>query len=150
MTNGPPEARLQSYELTQKLAFFVIGLEVVFCGYLLLNANKFSEVPWVEFLFLVTALAAISGMVWRFCYNATYHQETHGRQSSYERYQSFQVWSYRAFVVLTLLFLLGTTVGGYQYIRTQKTEPLIIVDDSSSTTLDRPAIAPSHEGKNNK
>lgn len=36
--------RLYSYDLIQKLTFFVISIELIFCGYILLNAKKLSGI----------------------------------------------------------------------------------------------------------
>jgi len=44
--------RHHSYDLVQKLTFFIIGAEFVFCGYLLLNAEKLSDVKHLSTLFL--------------------------------------------------------------------------------------------------
>jgi hypothetical protein len=117
---GNLSERHKSYNLTQSLALFVIGLEVVFCGYLLLHADRFAEVHYVDLLFLITAMAAIFGILWRFCYNETYHQEVYRELKSYGRYMFFRKWGYRFFLVLTLFFLIGATYGGFLYIRNFK------------------------------
>ena len=71
-------ARQHSYELTQKLTYFVISIELVFCGYMLLNAEKLSGMKSANYLFLFCGIAALLGILWRFLYNQTYHDRIHG------------------------------------------------------------------------
>jgi len=49
--------RHKAYDLTQRLTFFVIGIEFIFSGYLLLNASRFRYIDGIEWLFISSALA---------------------------------------------------------------------------------------------
>jgi hypothetical protein len=60
------EAQRYSHDLTQKLTFFVIGIELVFCGYVLLHAEKFGGVKYSSLLFLLAGCSALFGLLWRF------------------------------------------------------------------------------------
>ena len=67
------ETRKHSYELTQKLTYYVISVELVFCGYMLLNAKMLTGLQGASYLFVVAGIAALFGILWRFFYNQTYH-----------------------------------------------------------------------------
>ena len=71
-------ARQYSYDLVQRLTYFVISVELVTCGYILLNAGNLVAIDYLNYLFLLCGLSAIAGILWRFFYNITYHNNTHG------------------------------------------------------------------------
>jgi hypothetical protein len=75
--------RHKSYDYTQRLTFFVIGLEVVSCGYMLLNADKLSKVEYAPILYVSSGLSAFFGILWRYFYNETYHESSHGSLSHF-------------------------------------------------------------------
>ncbi len=71
--NKDDSNKLKSYDLTQGLAFFVIGIEVAFCGYLLLAAKEFYQYKYYLLsLFLVGSFAAVFGILWRYKYNIAF------------------------------------------------------------------------------
>ena len=109
--------RHHSYDLVQKLTFLVIGAELVFCGYILLNAEKLSGVRHSSILFLVAGLAGLFGILWRFCYNQTYHENVHERRSRFHSiWYSVQISSYWVYIVLTAIFFVGSLCAGYNYV----------------------------------
>lgn len=109
--------RHHSYDLVQKLTFLVIGAEFVFCGYILLNADKLSGVRHSSTLFLVAGLSGLFGMLWRFCYNQIYHENVHGRRSRFHSiWYSVQISSYWVYIVLTAIFFVGSLWAGYNYV----------------------------------
>ena len=64
-----------SYEMTQKLTFFVVGAELVFCGYILLNAEKLGPIEYSSILFPLAGMAAVMGLVWRAVFNDLHLRE---------------------------------------------------------------------------
>jgi hypothetical protein len=56
----------------QKLTFYVVGVEAALCGYLLLYADKLRGLPFLSALFLLSAVAATSGIAWRYHYNEAF------------------------------------------------------------------------------
>lgn len=112
------ERQRQSYELTQKLTYFVVSLELVFCGYLLLNADKLIHFNLAPYLFVASGFAATMGLFWRFCYNMTYHARAHSEQGTraYRVTVIFQIGFYYVYVVLSILTIFSILVSGYVYI----------------------------------
>lgn len=109
------QQRQYSYDLTKQLTFFVISAEFVFCGYILLNAQRLKDVGHSSALFLLAGLAAIFGIFWRFTYNEIYHAQTHGLGIS--RYYSVaRTVSYVCYVGLSLIFFVLLLVAGYAYL----------------------------------
>ncbi len=70
-------ARQFSLELVQKLTYFVVSVELIACGYILLQAANLSEVKNLKYLFLLCGISALLGLLWRFCYNITHYNATH-------------------------------------------------------------------------
>ncbi len=85
------EARHYSYDLVQKLTFFVISIELIFCGYMLLNADRFGSIKYSSYLFLLSGSAAIFGIFWRFCYNQTNHEESHQTHNCLLKFRSWAI-----------------------------------------------------------
>lgn len=112
----PQNERQFSYELTQKLTYFVIGSELAFCAFILINANKFAQIIYAKELFLVCGIAALAGLLWRFGYNETYHQQVHGRKKSYKSYDKIREVSYFVYVILSIIFFIGVLAAGYNYL----------------------------------
>lgn len=112
------DARHYSYDLVQKLTFFVISIELVFCGYILLNAENLGAVKYSSLIFLLAGTGAVSGLLWRFFYNQTFHDGTHEKVTSITiqlyRAQNFAYW---IFVATTTVFLLSSVIIGYQHIK---------------------------------
>ena len=110
-------AHRYSYDLVQKLTFFVISLELIFCGYILLNAEKLGAVKFSSIAFLLSGVAAVMGLLWRFFYNQNYHDFTHGTSSRISPFLHWlQIIIYWGFVILSSLFLIFTVSIGYLHI----------------------------------
>jgi len=126
-----------SYELTQRLSFYVIGIEVVFCGYVLLNASTLAHIQYVRWIFLASGLAALFGLIWRMLYNESSHLLAHWEEENKEiqakqqkrlaRLSYPQNITYWVYILLTAVFLIGTLIGGFQYLieTTTKTKPSV-------------------------
>lgn len=71
-------ARQYSLELVQKLTYFIITIELVGCGYILLTADKLIEIENLNYLFLMCGVSALMGLLWRFFYNQVYYNRCHG------------------------------------------------------------------------
>lgn len=114
--------RHKSYDLTQRLTFFVIGLEGVFCGYILLNARALAHIHGLQWLFLSCSLALVMGIVWRFGYNETFHRSAHGSTDStwFLIVSKIQRWSYIFYVLLSLISLIAAIVMGFIYIQNSR------------------------------
>ncbi len=129
-----------SYELTQKLSFYVIGIEVVFCGYVLLNARTLARVDGARWLFLASGLAALSGIIWRMCYNEQTYIAAHFPEKDKEEQQKEEKRKgryvkagnvlYRLYLLFTAVFFVGTLIGGFQYLSetTAKSKPTVHSD----------------------
>jgi len=113
------ERQRQSYELTQKLTYFVVSLELVFCGYLLLNADKLVHFTLAPYLFVASGFAATMGLLWRFCYNMTYHARAHSQQGTKTFLFTviFQIGFYYVYVALSILTIFAILVSGFVYIK---------------------------------
>lgn len=91
-------------EFTQKLAYYVIGLEVFVCGYLLLYSTSLVlPYKFIKWLFLCSGLAALSGIIWRFFFN----NSVYGKCMKWTRY------THGIFVALSILFLVAAIVIGF-------------------------------------
>lgn len=114
------DAQRYSCDLTQRLTFFVIGIELVFCGYVLLNAQALGAVKNSSHLFLLAGCAAAFGLLWRFFYNMTLHQRTHGETgegSGIKVKECFSGITYYGYIILSIVFLIFTLYAGYNYLR---------------------------------
>src|SRR5437868_15437171 len=67
-----------AYDYTERLTFFVLSVEAVFCGYALQLGSAIKE-PGVHLavLFALGGLAFVSGLLWRLFYNDRFHRLTH-------------------------------------------------------------------------
>ncbi len=110
--------RHKAYDLAQRLTFFVIGLEVVVCGYILINARTFCTIPYIADFFFVTGLAAFCGIGWRFCYNETYSRRVYqqDRSIAYKIYYFCQGLMYWSYITLTAVFFVCALLIGYHYL----------------------------------
>ncbi|HED00938.1 MAG TPA: hypothetical protein ENN18_11270 [Proteobacteria bacterium] len=107
-----------SYDLVQRLTLFVISIELIFCGYILLNSEKLGAVKFSSLLFLLAGCAAIFGIIWRFFYNQTYHDAVHGKTAKIRKYLAkLQIISYCIYILLTAIFLVSTILAGYCHLR---------------------------------
>lgn len=116
-----------AYDITQKLTYFVITAELAFCGYMLLNKDKLSDIIGAPYLFLLCGLAVFSGILWRFCYNITYHAHAHcegdlNPENKYFKRKSYKVASYcqgglhDIYVLLTMGSFLWILGAGFYYL----------------------------------
>lgn len=119
------EGRNFAYELTQKLTYFVVTTELVFCGYVLLNADKLVHFTVAAYLFGASGLAAAVGLLWRFCYNITYHAHAHAQQSirtgyfetrAYKVARFVQGYLHNSYVVLSVSTFFCILGYGFVYI----------------------------------
>lgn len=118
-----------SYDLTQKLTYFVISAELVFCGYILLNANELGVIGNSSWLFLVAGIAAFSGILWRTFYNQEFNNHAHGNEVS-RTHHLLQSTFYFSYFFLSILFFCAVLYLGYSYLNTieslnKKTNPNI-------------------------
>lgn len=110
-------ARQYSYELVQKLTYFIVSAELVTCGYILLNADNLVAIKGLNYLFLLCGFAAMTGILWRFFYNITYHNNTHGINDwAHKISKKLQVIVYYFYVVLTLVTFTWLLIRGYLYL----------------------------------
>jgi len=106
-----------SYSLTQRLTFFVISVELVFCGYILLNAGKLGAIASADELFALAGIAAFFGVLWRFFYNQTYHNNAHGSGKKTNVILAWvQLVSYCVYVSLSVIFFVLVLAVGYSYL----------------------------------
>jgi len=109
--------RQHSYDLTQKLTYFVISVELVFCGYMLLNADKLTGIKGASYLFVACGAAAFFGIFWRFFYNQTYHDHAHGVRGLLNQIaHRAQVVCYWIYVVLSIASFVWALMAGFAYL----------------------------------
>jgi hypothetical protein len=132
--------RQHSYELTQKLTYFVISIELIFCGYMLLNAEKLSGIQAANYLFMTCAIAAFFGIFWRFFYNQTYHNYAHGIQGTLHRFASyFQTITYWIYVVLSITTFIWAAVAGFAYLNKIKASQKVEVSKQNKPLAKQPS-----------
>lgn len=107
--------RHKSYDLTQRLTFFVVGIEAVFSGYILQNVRALSNVHGLEWLFLSCSLAFVLGIAWRFLYNEEFHRWAHGTDNSkwFKVLKEVRQWTYIIYVVFSFVSLLAAVAMGF-------------------------------------
>ncbi len=113
--------RHKSYDLTQRLVFFVIGIEVVFCGYLLLNVEHFSKFNHLKCIFFISGISAFLGIASRFSRNFGYHLEAHQHKSienkRFRKFLAFLIlFTHWAFVLFSTAFFICILYYGSMYI----------------------------------
>jgi cytochrome b561 len=117
-------ARQYSYEIVQKLTYFIVSAELVTCGYILLNADSLAGIKDLNYLFLICGIAAMAGILWRFFYNITYHNNTHGiNDCAHKIAKKLQISIYYLYVVLTLLTFAWLLIRGYLYLTSLNIAP---------------------------
>ena len=107
--------RQYSYDLTKQLTFFVISAELVFCGYILLNAKPIGGLGLSSILFVLAGLAAMFGVFWRYFYNEVLHAHAHSFRLRVGYHNAMRV-SYWGYVVLSLIFFVLLLIMGYAYL----------------------------------
>jgi len=126
------ESKMYSYDITQKLTYFVITVELALCGFMLLNKDKLSTLKYSEYLFLTLGLAAFIGILWRFAYNITFHSHAHYKSKGdltpdnphfnnkrYKVARFLQSYFHDIYVLLTLASFGWILVAGYRYLACQ-------------------------------
>lgn len=104
-------------DLVQRLTFFVVGAELVFCGYVLLNAESLHGVSFVGEMYLASGVAAISGVLWRVVYNEEIHYDP-GKGKPYSEFlQKVRSALYHIYLIASLVFFAGTLAAGYSYLK---------------------------------
>ncbi len=107
-----------SYDLTQRLTYYVISAELIFCGYVLLNSDKFGVIKYSSILFLLAGIAAFSGVLWRFGYNQNQHDIAHVTTSKNNRYiLGAQLTAYWVYIVVSVVFYISLLGIGYSHIK---------------------------------
>lgn len=110
-------ARQYSYNLVEKLTYFIVSAELVTCGYVLLNADSLVAIKGLNYLFLLCGFAAMTGILWRFFYNITYHNNTHGISNcAHNVSKKLQIIVYYFYVGLTLVTFTWLLIRGYLYL----------------------------------
>ena len=110
-------ARQYSYDLVQRLTYFVVSVELVTCGYILLNAGNLVAIDYLNYLFLLCGLSAIAGILWRFFYNITYHNNTHGiNDCTHKIAKKLQIVIYYFYVILTIASFAWLLILGFIYL----------------------------------
>ncbi len=146
------DSQQYSYDLVQRLTFLIISIELIFCGYILLNSEKLGAVKFSSLLFLLAGCAAIFGIIWRFFYNQTYHDAVHGKNDKIRKILArLQIYSYWIYILLTAIFLISTILTGYLHLSNieknsanksiqieEKTKP--IKESNKTSKLSKPTI----------
>lgn len=138
-----------SYELTQRLTYYVISAEFIFCGYVLLNSDKFGVIKYSSALFLLAGIAALSGVLWRFGYNQNQHDIAHETITKNNRYILIaQLTAYWAYIVVSIIFFISLLAIGYSHIRGiespanghHEKPPVVKTEKEITPELDSPAL----------
>ena len=104
-----------SLELVQKLTYFVISAELIGCGYILLQASSLTEVKHLNYLFLLCGISALLGLLWRFCYNNSHFNYTHGYQLP-PYLSRIQGWLHDSYVVGSVATFVWFLYLGFNYL----------------------------------
>jgi hypothetical protein len=133
-------AQQYSYDLTARLTYFVVSAEMVVCGYILLNAEKFGGAGFSRWIYLSGGVAALSGVLWRALYNESFHALVHGM--TLKNYASkLQSFFYLAYVGISFLFFGLMIWGGYSHL---SDTPVPKSVDSPQTVVELP-VKPEKE-----
>ncbi len=110
-------ARQYSLELVQKLTYFIITIELVGCGYILLTADKLIEIENLNYLFLMCGVSALMGLLWRFFYNQVYYNHCHEIKHSINVVVVKLQWAtYCLYVILSISSLIWFLILGFGYL----------------------------------
>ena len=102
----------------QKIVYYIIGLEVFVCGYILANPGLFGELSWLlPGTYFIGGIATFSGLYWRWTSVAMDIQRAYNENTWWSAAQKQTVaiahWVFLISTVLLLLLLLG---GGTFYL----------------------------------
>lgn len=108
-----------SYDITQKLTYFIITIELAFCGYMLLNADEVSELKGSSYLFMTCGVAALLGILWRFAYNISFHSYAHGQKEllSTKAAKASQSWLHGFYALFSVISLIWAVISGFIYLQ---------------------------------
>ena len=138
-----------SYDLTKQLTFFVVSAELVFCGYILLNAKTLGALEYSSSIFLLAGVAALSGILWRFVYNTTYHHTAHGSESSFSKFASMVKGpTYYTFIGLSLVFFIFLLAVGYTHLSAIEAKANALSIEAPPKQLEPSDEPPSQESSN--
>lgn len=115
-------------QLVQKLTFFVVGAELVFCGYILLNAKSLSGVSFAAEMYLLSGIAAISGLLWRTLYNEEMSARNGKRAPLSGALLKAQSTLYWLYIIASIVFFIGVLSVGYSYIHESSGQKAPVVD----------------------
>lgn len=106
--------RQHSYDLVQQLTCFIITIELVGCGYLLINAKELVGIPSAKYLYLIFGVAAFLGVLWRVLHNETYYRSSHGLSTgAYALGTRVMYWPY---VILSVIAFVWAIYAGTRYL----------------------------------
>jgi len=106
--------RQHSYDLVQQLTYFIITMELVGCGYLLIYAKELVGIPSAKYLYLIFGVAAFFGILWRVLHNETYYRTSHGLSSgAYALGTRVFYWPY---VFLSIIAFVWAIYAGTRYL----------------------------------
>jgi len=131
--------RQYSYDQTQRLTFFVISVELIFCGYILLNADKLGKIDGSSILFLVAGSAALFGCLWRFLYNQAFHENTHGHKNKglHKFLGVLQRIVYYVYIALSVVFFIAVLSLGYSHLRGIENKIQQAASETASTPMQK-------------
>ena len=104
-----------SDQLVERLTFFIISVELVSCGYMLLNAKEFGVIQSAGEIYVVGGLAAFLGILWRYFFNQSYFYGLKGAEFLGMK-RLLLGFFYYGYIALTVLFFIGLIYYGYQHI----------------------------------
>jgi hypothetical protein len=110
-------ARQFSLELVQRLTYYVVSVELIGCGYILLTADKLIEIENLNYLFLLSGVSALSGLLWRFFYNQVHFNRTHGIDNCINKLViKLQMLVYYSYVFFSIASLIWFLILGFNYL----------------------------------
>lgn len=129
---------------------------------MLLNAEKLAGIEGASYLFVTCGTAAFFGILWRFFYNQTFHNNAHEEQGfSHQVACLVQIVCYWLYIALSIGSFMWALFAGFTYLKkvdsaskqaiqqhvapTGEKSPSV-EQSSNSTQLEKRAEAQSHQG----
>ena len=104
-----------SHNLNQKLTFFVIGIELLICGYIMLKSEIFAPIKCTPYLFLLSGISAFFGLAWRHLLNQAI--DFASRNKEIPKYKKLlRQWTYRIYVCGSYVFFASLIIFGSFYL----------------------------------
>lgn len=97
-----------------KFVYYVIGLEVVVCGYILSNSSKLSSFGYLlPAIYSVCGLAVLTGLIYKYLDNNIYQQRAYNPDINFSKkaLRAYKITT-NAFFILSFLFLLMLLIAG--------------------------------------